>query len=49
MHLWDFTGWMVDGLRSSGNASEPDGALILFLENGLFALPRQGFVVEGRD
>lgn len=41
-------GWSMD-FGAPGSASDPDGALALFVEGGLFALPREGFVVEGQD
>jgi hypothetical protein len=41
-------GWSMD-FGPPGSAPHPDGALARFLEFGLFALPRQGFVAVGRD
>lgn len=41
-------GWSMD-FGPPGSASDPDGALSLFLEEGLFALPGQGFVAEGQN
>lgn len=41
-------GWSMD-FGPPGRASDPDGALMLFIENGLFALPGQDFVAAGRD
>lgn len=41
-------GWSMD-FGAPGGASDPDAALVVFLEGGLFALPAEGFVAEGRD
>jgi len=41
-------GWSMD-FGPPGSAPDPDGALLQFLEGGLFALPGRGFVAEGRD
>ena len=45
-------GWSMDfgpSGRSSGPASNPDGALERFLGGGLFGLPSEGYAAKGRD
>lgn len=41
-------GWSMD-FGPPASSQDPDGALARFLDFGLFALPRKGFVAEGRD
>jgi hypothetical protein len=41
-------GWSPD-FGPPGSASDPDGALLEFVDGGLFALPAEGYVAEGRD
>ena len=41
-------GWSMD-FGWSGGASDSDGALLQFVDGGLFALPADGYVAEGRD
>lgn len=41
-------GWSPD-FGAPGSASDPDRALLEFVDGGLFALPTEGYVAEGRD
>jgi len=41
-------GWSMD-FGPPGSASDPEEALLLFVSGGLFSLPAQDYVAEGRD
>jgi len=41
-------GWSMD-FGPPGSASDPEEALLRFLDDELFAIPAQGFTAEGRD
>ena len=41
-------GWSVD-FGPAGSASDPEGALQGFVDDGLFSLPPDGYVASGRD
>ena len=42
-------GWSADYGPAGGGASDPEGALQRFLDDGLFSLPRDGYAASGRD